>query len=363
MLFKKINKLFKNPGVFFRDYFLKRNPIIRNEILCPDEEEDILMRHDLAMNNLINTSFDIDVVYTWVDNSDAVWREKFKYHLLNENDKSKYGTNDSRFENHDELYYSVRSVLNNMPWVRYIYIITDNQCPIWLKSLNSNKIRIIDHRDIIDSEYLPTFNSHVIEAHLHRINGLAENFIYFNDNVFVGRYLPASHFFGSNGVASLFLSQKRLSKLLSKGVITPTLYASLNSKKILSELNLDIDIPLVHTYVPLKKSTYNYVWDNYSDDIQSFFNNKFRSNNDYNLATFLVPWIMYNQGRSTLRRDICYYFNIRSKQAKTYYSALLNAKLTETMPHSFCINDFLSEKGNYIENYSLIFKSEIKKIV
>ncbi|WP_352074796.1 hypothetical protein [Escherichia coli] len=48
-----------------------------------------------------------------------------------------------------------------------MYIITDNQTPEWI-DLYSN-VTIIDHRDIIPKEYLPTFNSHVIEAYLHKI--------------------------------------------------------------------------------------------------------------------------------------------------------------------------------------------------
>ena len=45
----------------------------------------------------------------------------------------------------------------------------------------------MDHREIIEQEYLPTFNSHVIEANLHKIPNLSEHFIYFNDDVFVAK--------------------------------------------------------------------------------------------------------------------------------------------------------------------------------
>ena len=72
------------------------------------------------------------------------------------------------------------------------------------------KVQHIDHSEIISSKYLPTFNSHVIEAHLHNIPNLAENFIYFNDDVFVARELPPGHFFKGNGLASIFISRKSL---------------------------------------------------------------------------------------------------------------------------------------------------------
>lgn len=209
-----------------------------------------------------------------------------------------------------------------------------------------NDISIVDHRAIIAEEFLPTFNSHVIEAHLHKINGLSEHFIYFNDDVFVGRPLHPGHFFKNYNVSSLFISQKSLSGMKYKGVITPTLSASFNSKKILNyNFDYDIDSPLVHTYVPLRKSMFEKVWENYGCEINSFLGNKFRTNDDLNLATFLVPWFTYCSGYSIFTRDICYYFNIRSPAAKSYYSAL-NKWSSQDAPHSFCANDFTTTIKN-----------------
>jgi hypothetical protein len=37
------------------------------------------------------------------------------------------------------------------------------------------------------SPFLPTFSSPAIEANLHRIAGLSEHFLYFNDDVFLGK--------------------------------------------------------------------------------------------------------------------------------------------------------------------------------
>ena len=54
--------------------------------------------------------------------------------------------------------------------------------------------------------------------------------------------------------------------------------------------------------------------------------------------------MMYIEGKSKLSRDICYYFNIRSANAKTNY-AFLHKKLNP-MPHSFCANDFFINKNN-----------------
>lgn len=348
---KKVKKFIKCPSIFFRDYFLKKMPIIRNEVRCSEEEELILIRHDLELDKIISTDFPIDVVYTWVNNKDPKWKHKMEEHKDKNICYAAYATDEARFSNHDELYFSVLSVTVNMPWVRHIYIVTDNQIPPWFNEQSNDKISIVDHNKIIDKRYLPTFNSHVIEANLHKIPNLSEHFIYFNDDVFVGRPLLPSHFFKSNGIASLFVAHKSLNSMRSKGKSTPTLSASFNSIKILERFGHQVDNPLVHTYIPLHRSTYEYLWGNFEQQIRSFLNNRFRNDNDLNMATFLVPWSNYFLGKAYPQRDICYYFNVRSPNAKDYYKTILKATDTNTMPHSFCANDFNSTDQNKIVNY------------
>jgi len=347
---RKIKKFFKNPGVFFRDHLNKRYPVFRNEILCREEEESILMRHDLALEEKITVNFPVDVVFTWVDDKDPQWVSRYNYFR----DEDREGTglhakDPARFSNHDELKYSLRCVIKHLPWVRNIFIVTDNQHPAWIDDKYDKRVKVIDHRDIIPKKYLPTFNSHVIEAHLHKIEGLAEHFIYFNDDVFVARPLPIGHFFKSNGNAALFLSQKSLNSMYKKGILTPTLKASLTGRKLLAKkFNGEmLDSPLVHTYVPLRKSLYLKCWNAFEDDINTFLPNKFRSDNDLNLATFLVPWFAYLDGSAVFARDICYYFNIRSPAAVGFFNALNRSKKNNTLPHSFCANDFNTKDKNF----------------
>ncbi|MGL6499013.1 stealth family protein [Aeromonas dhakensis] len=205
---RKLKKFFKNPSIFIRDHLNKKYPIVRNEISCSENEEYILMRHDLALESQINIDFPIDVVFTWVNDADPKWQERYQKYKQSVDTEhvGRHALDSARFSNHDELKYSLGCVLKFLPWIRRIYIVTDKQCPNWLTP--NDKIRVIDHSEMIEKQYLPTFNSHVIEAHLHKIPDLAEHFIYFNDDVFVARPLPAGHFFRSNGIASLFMSKK-----------------------------------------------------------------------------------------------------------------------------------------------------------
>lgn len=305
------------------------------------------MQHNLTFEKEEEISFPVDVVFTWVNDNDLVWQKKIDLYKKNNTvNVGRFALDKARFSNHDELRFSVESVLKNIPWVRNIFIITDNQRPAWLseKKFSDKKISIVDHTQIIHEKYLPTFNSHVIEAHLHLIDGLAENFIYFNDDVFVARPLSPGHFFKGNGLASLFASNKSLNGMLARGVETPTLNASLKGSSILEkQYNVVIDKPLVHTYVPLKKSYFSLAWESYEEEITKFLTSRFRGRSDLNLATFLVPWLMYINGDACYQTDICYYFNVRSTASRRYYNELLKGKKTGLLPHSFCANDFNTE--------------------
>lgn len=363
---KKIKKLISNPGAFFRDYFNKRYPIINNEQSVSEIEESILINSDaqmLLLESAIKKPLSaVDVVFTWVNDKDQQWQNKYQAALAKvDSPIGLYANDQARFANHDELYYSVHSVLKFLPWVRKVFIITDNQIPHWYKNNDTyQKLTFINHHQIINQKYLPTFNSHVIEAHLHQIPDLSENFIYFNDDVFVARPLPREHFFAINDIASIFVAKKSLSSMRERGIETPTLFAASNSSNLLQqEYDVSIDMPLVHTYVPLKKSAFELAWKLFPEHIEAFLINKFRNNNDLNLATFLVPWLMYIHGNSVFMREICYYFNIRTNNALVQYKKLLSKKYNGQQPHSFCANDFHGQKN--IPDYQQHLESMLQK--
>ena len=158
-------------------------------------------------------------------------------------------------------------------------------------------------------------------------------------------------------MASLFVANKSFQKMRQRGLITPTLTASEHALKLLKRHypTININTPLVHTYVPLRKTSFQKAWSLFEDEINSFLNNKVRHNSELNMASFLVPWLMYLDGYATPKREICYYFNIRSSHAQTQYKKLLFKKKYLHMPHSFCIND--SSSNNADKNYALHFRN------
>lgn len=361
----KLKKLCREPGVFLRDYFNKRYPVYNAEQRITEKDELAIIENSLYLADLESTiqlePFNIDVVFTWVNSQDLKWQQRRRQFAEITEQTALYGNDEARFSNHNELYYSLHSVRSFLPWINHIYIVTDNQIPEWFTPENYPNVSIVDHAQIIDEQYLPTFNSHVIEAHLHNIPNLSEYFIYFNDDVFVARPLPKEHFFHPNGIASLFIADKSLKKMAMKGKLTPTLAASQNSIALLNKYySNQIDRPLVHTYVPLRKSAFQATWQRYNSEVLAFLSNRFRTNRDLNLATFLVPWLMYLNGQSAVGTEICYYFNIRSNNAATQYQKLLKKNELGQQPHSFCTNDYNSQE-KAIPSYSSLLENMLKR--
>ena len=141
--------------------------------------------------------FDIDLVYLWVDGSDPVWLAK-KNAVCGAviSDAATNGV--GRYVDNDELKYSLRSIECYAPWVRKIFIVTDSQIPKWLDTSNP-RIKIVDHKEIIPGQYLPCFNSSVIEHFICKIPGLSEHFLYANDDMFINRCVSPEDFFASDG--------------------------------------------------------------------------------------------------------------------------------------------------------------------
>lgn len=137
---------------------------------------------------------EIDFVIMWVDGNDPNWQsEKQKYEELEKGDKRNI-----RFRDWDNLHYWFRAVEKFAPWVNKIHFVTWGHIPKWLNT-DHPKLNIVKHETFLDEENIPVFNSRAIEINLHRIPGLAEQFVYFNDDMFITRPVTKKDFF-KNGL-------------------------------------------------------------------------------------------------------------------------------------------------------------------
>ena len=118
---------------------------------------------------------EIDFVITWVNMDDPEWQKEFaKYSWKTVTEKN--SVTDARFRDYGFLKYWFRGVEKFAPWVRKIHFITSGQKPDWLDAENP-KINLVSHKDYIPQQFLPTYNSVVIERYIHKIPGLADDFV------------------------------------------------------------------------------------------------------------------------------------------------------------------------------------------
>ncbi|XP_039956130.1 N-acetylglucosamine-1-phosphotransferase subunits alpha/beta isoform X1 [Bactrocera neohumeralis] len=135
----------------------------------------------------------IDVVYTWVNGSDPMFIDSARRYNPN--------YDPARFDDKNELRYSLRSLEMYAPWVRHVYIVTNGQIPYWL-DLSFEKVTVVPHELLTSKpELLPTFSSSAIETFIHRIPHLSQRFLYLNDDIFLGAPLyPEDLYTNSEGV-------------------------------------------------------------------------------------------------------------------------------------------------------------------
>lgn len=135
----------------------------------------------------------IDIVVTWVDGTDPVWlSEKALY--TPESIDYKGSDSDIRYRSSELFRFWFRGIEKYASWVNQVFFVTYGHVPEWLNA-DHPKLKIVKHSDYIPKEYLPTYNSNVIELNLHRIPELSEHFVLFNDDIFLIDHVTENDFF------------------------------------------------------------------------------------------------------------------------------------------------------------------------
>ena len=156
----------------------------------------------------------IDFVIIWVDGSDQAWLAEKNQYLRAPDARAAIACglleeNTARYRDWENLHYWFRGVEKFAPWVRRVHLVTWGHVPAWLNREHP-KLNVVNHRDYIPEAYLPTFSSHPIELNLHRIEGLSEQFVYFNDDFFLTAPVTPEDFF-ENGLPKDALSESPMS--------------------------------------------------------------------------------------------------------------------------------------------------------
>lgn len=319
-----------------RDALVKHDPLFTGCDACPHTLSPLAKRTAAPLG----PDFPVDAVYAWVDGSDPVLAAKKAAYLPAENKREAVSHGSALHRDNEELRYSLRSLEVYAPWVNRIFIVTDNQVPSWLNTVNA-KIRIVDHTEFIPNEYLPTFSSRPIEAFLHRIPGLGEHYVYLNDDFFLAAPCGKNDFFTANGLPRQFTDWRPSRRHGYENPKSPHTWAYANALRYLEERGIFPDPAVVIGHAPyaqtlsLAKDAYAF----YAEAVLRFARNKFRSRNDLAFASQAVPLFACATKRAVPCDVPHYYINTKRFDRQAHYDALLRQKGMPCQVPFFCLND------------------------
>jgi hypothetical protein len=279
---------------------------------------------------------DIDVVFSWVDGTDPAFLSSRAGRL----DHARLGAGDdadARTRQIDELRYALRSVDQNAPWVRRIFIATDTRLPGWLMA-DHPKIAVVRASEhFSDPAALPTFNSHAVESQLHNIDGLAEHFLYCNDDMFFGRPVAPSMFFTPAGISRFIESPIRI----GGGAVGPGRSghenAARNNRRLLAErFGYLITRHLAHSPAPLRRSVLAELEGAFPDEFAATQASRFRSATDISVTNSLYHYYALLTGRAVPHESAraCYVDTTSHDGLRSL--AILSMRRDEDF---FCLND------------------------
>ncbi|MCL1937738.1 MAG: Stealth CR1 domain-containing protein [Candidatus Azobacteroides sp.] len=251
----------------------------------------------------------IDFVVTWVDMNDPQWQKDFAAHAGKIDNKTNEFS-EARFREYGLLKYWFRGVENFAPWVRKIHFVTCGQHPEWL-NIRHPKLHLVDHKDYIPLQFLPCFNSSLIEIYLHKIPDLSEHFVYFNDDFYMINALTPERFFINglpNDIAAFRLNLGLslwnrclknniaiINKRFDKKEVIKRDHDKWFSKdyggksfltRLLSPYGKFITLRTPHNAQPYTKTTFEEVWKFAGKELTEMSVHKFRSPKDYTQELF-----------------------------------------------------------------------------
>ena len=262
----------------------------------------------------------VDAVVTWVDGADPAWQER----------RSRLGEtrfDAARFQTIDELRYCLRSLRTYAPWLRTIHLVTDDQRPDWL--VETAGLRVISHHDIGVGS---VFNSHAIEARLHHIPDLAEQYLYVNDDVFLARQHEPEDFFTGAGAARFFPS-RHLRVGYGGETSTPSA-AGRNDRRLLRSATGRVQTAkLEHTPHPQLLSVARELGERFPAEYERTARSAVRSREDISPIT-LAAWYGAATGRFVAGESEQRYWDLRVKDL----AAALHHLERQHHLDTFCLN-------------------------
>lgn len=279
--------------------------------------------------------YTVDFVYTWIDGSDSLHGLLRNHFLRKAGLVHESAVGNNRWRDNGELQASIRSVLRFASWVHRIYVVCSlEQEPMDLPC--DPRIHIVQDTTIFaDHRCLPVFNSHAVEANIHRIPGLSERFVYMCDDMFLGRYIEVADLFPEGMPAVHF--GNLLTTLTHTPRTAPCMAARMNNITLLSRAGLTVKMRDVsHQGRPLLRSGFERLQE--MDEIRQMFGvtsrSRFRCRTDLEPTGLVSQWLFYS---GLARRGRCsrWYCSVDNKKDVEGIRAYLH----QERPALFCLND------------------------
>ncbi len=289
-------------------------------------------------------TFPVDAVYLWVDDSDPRWRARRD--AVRERFTAAPPPPDGSsaahlFRDRGELRASLRSLEMYAPWIRHIYLVTDDQRPDWLDTEHP-RITVVDHREIFaDPGALPSFNSHAIGSQVHRIPGLSDAYLLLNDDVMFARPVSPYDFFTPTGQLRIAFSRSRRPEI-SREHQSILECARTNSAELLEQdFGRRPSALFAHVPVPQRRDVATEVAERYAREIATTVRNPFRDASDVVVNSWLHLYTALLTGRAVPSAIRYGYFNVgragvRARMDDHAYSRRLQV---------ICLNDVPPPEG------------------
>lgn len=315
---------------------ISRLPFCKGCAVC---KEGFPPLHERAPAGLV-CNFPVDLVYTWVDGADPALAERRNAYLPSGLRDQSADLSVARHRDNDELRYSLRSVARYASFFRRIFIVTDRQVPSWLKP-DPERVRIIDHSEIIPEAFLPTFSSRVIEAYLHRIPGLAEHYVYCNDDFFFSAPCRPGDFFTANGLPYCFNDWRAKRRKAYRHPTTPHARSHGNVRRYMEQKGIRPapDLIVAHGPYPQTISNAAAAYAFFEEVVKRFSRSRFRNNEGLVFPSHAIPLWAYAYRKTVPCDQTFYYLNTKRYDRRLYYSILLREQDSGTLPLFFCLND------------------------
>ena len=268
----------------------------------------------------------IDLVISYVNNKDKVWRNNYiDYCEQNNCPERLVDIIGNRYGGFDFLDYHLKLANKNMKWINKIYLLISNYEQINDRVLPNN-VEVVLHKDFIWRSFLPTFNSTTIEMFLWNIPNLSEYFIYANDDMLPTGKLEPSDFF-ENGKIKLNWRKDKFNKEGN----SYSYQCNNNCKSLYKEFGIKYDgimLRPVHSYTPMIKSHCQSAFELIKGDIIPHIQ-AFRTNYQYNQYIYpIYEFLKYG----TLDSNIDFYYTekeINTNHQIVCFNIVTNNRLEE----------------------------------